>query len=126
MSQKELISLEYIDSFDNNISKKLEFSSSLLENKYNLNSLYTLIVDGESMQPLIQDRALVVADLSQKDIIDDSTYLISHKNKVWIKKAKICKGETTFISINKEYSHLIFSKNDIHLIAKVLLTFTKL
>lgn len=126
MNKKELISLEYIDSFDNNTSKKLEFSSSLLENKYNLNSLFTLIVDGKSMQPLIQNRALVVADLSQKDIIDGSIYLVSHENKVWIKKAKIYKGKTTFISVNKEYSHLIFFKEDIHLIAKVLLTFTKL
>ncbi|WP_072681948.1 S24 family peptidase [Arcobacter sp. LA11] len=123
MEKLDLITLEYKDIFDNNKDKKIEFSKDLLPKKYNLNSLFVVRVDGESMQPVINDRALVVADLSQKEIINDSIYLVYKENKMWIKKALILDGKTRFVSINSDYSHLIYDLKDIHVVAKVLLTF---
>ena len=123
MEELDLITLEYKDVFDKNRDKKVEFSKDLLPKEYNLNSLFIVKVDGKSMQPVINDRALVVADLSQKEIINDSIYLVYKENKMWIKKAFISGDETKFISINSDYSHLVYGLKEVHVVAKVLLTF---
>lgn len=59
----ENIVLTYLDVFDENKQKSLEFSKYLLEDEVNKDSLFVLRVDGESMQPVINHKALVVADL---------------------------------------------------------------
>jgi phage repressor protein C with HTH and peptisase S24 domain len=123
---EDLITLEYKDVFDNNEDKKIEFSSTLLKEPYNIGSLFALKVDGESMQPVIKNRSIVIADLSQKEITDESIYLIYHDNKMWVKKAKKDDTGTSFVSINREYSHLVYKQNEVHLVAKVILTFTNL
>lgn len=121
-----LISLEYKDFFDDNKDKKLEFSEDLLLSSYNIKSLFALKVDGESMQPVINDKALIVTDLSQKTVLNESIYVVFNDGKMWVKKAIVEENITTFISINKEYSHLIFNEKDTRVIGKVLLTFTNL
>ena len=121
-----LICLEYKDFFDNNKEKKLEFSENLLLSSYNVKSLFALKVDGESMQPVINDKALIVTDLSQKIIENESIYVVYNAGKMWVKKAIIDKNTTTFISINKKFAHLIFNEKDTRVLGKVLLTFTNL
>lgn len=116
------IKLAYQDFFDENREKTLEFSTDLLEENIKISSLFALKVDGKSMQPVINHKALVVADLSQKSLIDESIYLVYYDNRMWIKQYK---SETeTFVSINKDFSHLVYKKEEVHLVAKVLLTFT--
>ena len=121
-----LICLEYKDFFDNNKEKKLEFSENLLLSSYNVKSLFALKVDGESMQPVINDKALIVSDLSQKNIENESIYVVYNAGRMWVKKAIIDKNLTTFVSINKKFAHLIFNEKDTRVIGKVLLTFTNL
>jgi len=122
----DLITLEYKDYFDNNIEKKIQFSKNLIDSTYNIKSLFALKVDGESMQPLISHKALIVADLSQKYIENDSIYLLYKDNKMWVKKARIVGNGISFISINKDFSHLVYKKEDVYIVAKVLFTFTNL
>ena len=69
------IQLHYTDIFDSNKQKELTFSKDLLPHKYSEKSLFALIVDGESMQPLIQNRAVVVCDLSLKELEDENAKL---------------------------------------------------
>lgn len=126
MNSSNLITLEYKDIFDNNINKKIEFSSNLLKQPYTLGSLFPLLVDGKSMEPMIKHKALIVADLSQKEIIDDSIYIIYKEDKMWVKKASKIDNKIKFISLNKDFSHLVFEQKDVHVVAKVLLTFTTL
>ena len=116
------IKLEYQDYFDENKNKSLEFSSDLIKEPYNLKSLMALKVDGKSMQPVINDKALVVADLSQKELLNASIYLVYKDNRMWIKKYDL--ENETFVSINKDFAHLVYDLKDVHLVAKVLLTFT--
>lgn len=116
------IKLEYQDYFDDNKNKFLEFSKDLINEPYNLKSLMALKVDGKSMQPVINDKALVVADLSQKELLDASIYLVYKDNRMWIKKYDL--KNKTFVSINKDFAHLVYDLKDVHLVAKVLLTFT--
>lgn len=120
----ELIHLEYTDVFDNNASKKIVFSKYLIKKEFNEKSLFVVLVDGESMQPMINHRAVIVADLSQKELESDGIYLLYYGDKMWVKRYN--KQDETFISINPLYSHLVYQKDDIYLVAKVLLTFTNL
>lgn len=127
-----LISLEYIDILDGKNEKKiLEFPQELLPPHINKASLFVITVDGESMQPLIKDRTLVVADLSQRELQDKEIYLVYQDNKMWIKQAKTEDDEITFVSINKAFSHLVYKNSEVRVVAKAVLgvyldTFTKL
>jgi len=118
-----LIKLEYVDVFDENKTKDLVFSKHLIKKDFNEKSLMALLVDGESMQPVINDKAVIVADLSQKILIDESIYLVYYENKMWVKKYNL--KEEKFVSINPKFSHLVYCKDDVHLVAKVILTFTE-
>jgi len=121
------IKLEYHEKKKKKIEKKnLEFSKDLLKNPYTLESLFVIKVDGKSMQPLINDEALVVADLSLKESENDSIFLIYKDDKMWIKKAKIIENKECFISINPDFAHLVYERNSSRIIAKAVLTFTNL
>jgi phage repressor protein C with HTH and peptisase S24 domain len=93
---------------------------------YNIESLFVIQVQGESMQPKINDTALVVADLSQKEFIDDAIYLVFYEHKMWIKQAKNIENQPYFVSINPKFSHLAYRLDEVRVIAKALLTFTTL
>jgi len=118
------ITLEYIDIFDNNKTKELVFSKHLLKSKYNEKSLFALLVDGKSMQPEINDRDVIVADLSEKELIDEGIYVLYYEEKMWIKKYR--SSVKKFVSINPDFSHLIYKKDEVYIVAKVLLTCSNL
>ena len=121
------IKLEYHQEILGKIEKKeLEFSKDLLKTPYKLSSLFVSQVDGKSMQPLIRHKALVVADLSQKEFENEAIFLVYKDDRMWIKKAKIIDEKEYFISINPDFSHLIYKKDETRIIAKALLTFTNL
>ena len=120
-----LISLDYSEIIDKKVvNKKLEFSSYLLKEPYKIDSLFVSKVDGKSMEPKINDASLVVADLSQNKFINESIFLVFYKDRMWIKKSTLIDGIEHFISINSDYSHLVYKRDDVRIIAKVLLTFT--
>jgi len=119
-----MINLEYTDIFDENKIKKLFFSKHILNTEFNEKSLFAIIVDGKSMQPVINHRAVVVTDLSLKELLNDKIYLVYYEEKMWIKKYD--KEKEIFFSINPDFSHLVYKKDDVHLVAQVLLTFTNL
>ena len=75
------------------------------------------------MQPYIMDKSLVVADLSQKEFKNEDIFLIYKDDNMWIKKAKTKNNEDFFVSINPNYSHLQYIRNDCRIIAKVILFF---
>ena len=119
-----LITLEYVDTLDaDNEKKVLNFSTSLLKEPVNKSSLFVIKVDGKSMQPVIKDRTLVVADLSQKELEDGGIYLVYYDNKMWIKQAKEKLSEMTLVSINEAYSHLVYKEEEVRVVAKAVLSF---
>ena len=119
-----MIHLQYTDIFDENKIKELSFSKDSIKESFNEKSLFALIVDGKSMEPLIKDKAVIVVDLSQKKLLDEAIYVIYYKAKMWIKKYD--KTINCFVSINPDFSHLIYKKDDVHLVGKVLLPFANL
>lgn len=119
-----IIKLDYTDIFDDQKVKNLSFSKHLINSKFKEESLFAVLVDGKSMQPIINDRAVVVADLSNKKLIDENIYLLYYENKMWVKKYSL--ENKNFFSINPNFSHLIYKENEVHIVAKVLITFTNL
>jgi len=119
-----MINLEYTNIFDNNKVKKLQFSKHLINTPFNEKSLFAILVDGKSMEPRINDRAVIIADLSKKVLEDKKIYLLQYENKMWVKEYD--SKNDTFVSINPDFSHLIYKRKDVHLVARVLLTFTNL
>lgn len=121
------LKLEYHCEIQGKIEKRfLEFSKELLKEPYSVDSLFVIKVDGKSMEPRINDQALVVADLSQKEVVSEAIYLVYYENNMWIKQAKVKEGKTLFVSINPAFSHLVYKKEEVRVIAKALLTFTTL
>lgn len=121
------ITLEYPLIKEGMVEKKeLVFSESLLNEPYNKASLFVIQVDGESMQPMINDKALVVADISQKEFAEEGIFLVEFEEKMWIKQAKTVEGRETFVSINPKFSHLVYEFAQVRVIAKAVLTFTAL
>lgn len=119
-----LITLNYVDVLGGKNEKKvLTFSEDLLKETVKKESLFVIKVDGESMQPVIQDRSLVVADLSQREIEDKGIYILYYENKMWIKKAKQEVKCMTFVSINEAFSHLVYDEPDVRVVAKAVLSF---
>ncbi len=78
------------------------------------------------MQALINDKALVIADLSQKEFDDEKIFLVYKDNRMWIKKALIKENKELFVSINPDFADLVYEKEDVRIIAKAVLTFTSL
>lgn len=119
-----IINLEYTDVFDNNKVKSLTFSKHLISSDFKEESLFALLVDGKSMQAVINDKSVIVADLSNKKLEDGKIYLVYYKDKMWVKKYSF--KNKNFYSINPDFSHLIYKENEVHIVAKVLITFTNL
>lgn len=119
------IHLEYHEKVQGKMLKKeLAFNQNLLSEPYSLNSLFVSKVEGESMQPLIKDKSLVVADLSQNEFAKEAVFLIYKDNKTWIKKASLINDREFFISINPQFSHLVYSRDECRIIAKAVLHFS--
>ncbi|WP_346726263.1 S24 family peptidase [Arcobacter acticola] len=124
---KNTIKLEYHQETDGKIEKKeLSFSKDLLKEPYTKESLFVIQVDGKSMETLINDKALVVADLSKKEFENNKIFLVYKDDRMWIKKAKIIDNKEYFVSINPDFAHLVYEKKDTRIIAKTILTFTNL
>ena len=119
-----IIKLEYTDVFDNKKIKELTFSKHLIKSEFKEKSLFAILVDGKSMQPVINDKAVIVTDLSNKELENEKIYLLYYENKMWVKKYN--SKNRNFFSINPDFSHLIYKEDEVHIVAKVLITFTNL
>lgn len=76
------------------------------------------------MQPVLNHKAVIVVDLSQKELLDGCIYVLYHGANMWVKKYNL--KSKTFVSINPKYAHLVYSQDDVHLVGRVLITFTNL
>ncbi len=70
------------------------------------------------MQPKILDKETIVIDLSQKILLDEKIYVLHFEGKMWVKKYD--ESSKNFISINPEFSHLVYNKDEVHIVGKVL------
>jgi phage repressor protein C with HTH and peptisase S24 domain len=127
LAKMNTITLEYFEQKKDQFEKQeLVFSSSLIKSSFELQSLFVIKVEGHSMEPLIQNNSLVVADLSQKEFEGNAIFLVYKNDRMWIKKAALIDNQKYFVSLNHGYEHLVYPLDEVRVVAKVLLTFTSL
>ena len=86
----------------------------------NIDNVKMIQVEGDSMEPTIQDGAFVVIDESKNDAID-GIYAILLDDKVFIKRLQFnLDGTITIISDNGKYQDKIYNPKENQLYFKVL------
>jgi phage repressor protein C with HTH and peptisase S24 domain len=83
--------------------------------------LEAIHVDGESMEPTLQDGSIVFVDRSQTDIKKDGIFIASTTAGLFIKRIRQrADGMIELISDNKTYSPEVLSADEVSIVGKVV------
>jgi len=85
------------------------------------NTLEAINVDGESMEPTLQDGSIVFIDREQTNINKDGIFIASTTAGLFIKRIRQrADGMVELISDNKAYSPEIITANEIEIVGRVV------
>ncbi len=83
--------------------------------------LEAIHVDGESMEPTLQDGSIVFLDRTQTDIKKDGIFIASTTAGLFIKRIRQrADGMVELISDNKNYSPEVLSPDEVQIVGKVV------
>jgi len=83
--------------------------------------LEAIHIDGESMEPTLQDGSIVFVDRTQTDIKKDGIFIVSTIVGLFIKRIRQrADGMMELISDNKTYSPAVLSANEVFIVGKVV------
>lgn len=110
--------------YDENTVKHLQISSAII-NISTGDNVCLINATGNSMQPVIDDRDLLLVDLSQKLITDEGIYVIRLDTTLVVKRVQKILNGIILISDNPQYppreiSANNFNENDAAVIGKVI------
>lgn len=110
--------------YDENTVKHLQISSAII-NISTGDNVCLINATGNSMQPVIDDRDLLLVDLSQKLITDEGIYVIRLDTTLVVKRVQKILNGVILISDNPQYppreiSANNFNENDAAVIGKVI------
>lgn len=110
--------------YDENTVKHLQISSAII-NISTGDNVCLINATGNSMQPVIDDRDLLLVDLSQKLITDEGIYVIRLDTTLVVKRVQKILNGIILISDNPQYppreiSAENFNENDAAVIGKVI------
>lgn len=108
---------------DQIIEKKLDVPLQFLSKNCRKVSLFTIQIEGTSMEPLILDKTILIGDLSQNIFKEKGLYLIQGNNDLLIKQGAIIDQKQRLISINKNYSNFTFKLDEIRILAKIVCSY---
>ena len=110
--------------YDENSVKHLQISSAII-NISTGDNVCLINATGNSMQPVIDDRDLLLVDLSNKDFIDEGIYVVRLENTLLVKRLQKIPNGIVLISDNPQYAPITlnsdnFNENDAAIIGKVI------
>ena len=110
--------------YDENSVKHLQISSAII-NISTGDNVCLINATGNSMQPVIDDRDLLLVDLTHKDFIDEGIYVVRLENTLLVKRLQKIPNGIVLISDNPQYEKIIlnsdnFNENDAAIIGKVI------
>lgn len=110
--------------YDENTVKNIKISSAIINIKTGDNVCF-INATGNSMQPVIDDRDLLLVDLSNKDFIDEGIYVVRLENTLLVKRLQKIPNGIVLISDNPQYAPITlnsdnFNENDAAIIGKVI------
>lgn len=110
--------------YDESTVKHLQISSAII-NISTGDNVCLINATGNSMQPVIDDRDLLLVDLTHKDFIDEGIYVIRLDNTLLVKRLQKIPNGVVLISDNPQYAPITlnsdnFNENDAAIIGKVI------
>lgn len=110
--------------YDENTVKNIKISSAIINIKTG-DKVCFINATGNSMQPVIDDRDLLLIDLSNKDFIDEGIYVVRLENTLLVKRLQKIPNGIVLISDNPQYAPITlnsdnFNENDAAIIGKVI------
>ena len=81
---------------------------------------FALVVNGDSMEPLIPNKSIVYIH-KQEDVENGTVAVVEIENAVTCKKVYKEDGKLKLVSLNKKYDDMIFEKGNIRILGKVIL-----
>ena len=81
---------------------------------------YALVVNGDSMEPLIANNSIIYVH-KQEDVENGTIGVIEIDNAVTCKKVYKENGKLKLVSLNKKYDDMIFESGNIRILGKVIL-----
>ena len=110
--------------YDENTVKHLQISSAII-NISTGDNVCLINATGNSMQPVIDDRDLLLVDLTHKDFIDEGIYVVRLENTLLVKRLQKIPNGIVLISDNPQYAPITlnsdnFNENDAAIIGKVI------
>ncbi len=108
--------------FDENY-EIMSIDKKLMHNMVGLGNtkLEAINVDGESMEPTLQDGSIVFVDREQTDIAKDGIFIASTTTGLFIKRIRQrVDGMVELISDNKIYSPELISPDEVTIVGKVV------
>ncbi|MCC2625393.1 MAG: hypothetical protein K0R14_1266 [Burkholderiales bacterium] len=97
--------------------------AKIKNSNWQVNKLYGLIMDDESMQPTIKDGSKIIIDSSQTTLKDGKIYALSKNNEIFIRRVSRQLGGTGYIAQcdNEKYGKVEFKDGkDITVIGRVV------
>lgn len=91
--------------------------------------LHAINVIGDSMEPTLKDKEIVICDVTCKEIIDGNIYIINTQNSGLLIKRLTCRDEKlSIMSDNPQYLNEVVNicHENIHLLGRVLGTLVEL
>ena len=110
--------------YDEDSVKHLQISSAII-NISTGDNVCLINATGNSMQPVIDDRDLLLVDLTHKDFIDEGIYVVRLENTLLVKRLQKIPNGIVLISDNPQYAPITlnsdnFNENDAAIIGKVI------
>lgn len=110
--------------YDESTVKHLQISSAII-NISTGDNVCLINATANSMQPVIDDRDLLLVDLTHKDFIDEGIYVIRLDNTLLVKRLQKIPNGVVLISNNPQYAPITsnsdnFNENDAAIIGKVI------
>jgi phage repressor protein C with HTH and peptisase S24 domain len=109
--------------FDEEVHEMISIDEKIMHNIVGMGSteLEAIHVDGESMEPTLQDGSIVFVDRAQTNINKDGVFIASTTTGLFIKRIRQrADGMVELISDNKMYSPEVIAPDEVTIVGKVV------
>ena len=109
--------------FDEEESEMMSIDKTIMHNMVGMGNteLEAIHVDGESMEPTLQDGSIVFVDRTQTNINKDGIFIASTTTGLFIKRIRQrADGMVELISDNKMYSPELIAPDEVTIVGKVV------
>lgn len=94
------------------VIEEFAFKKQWIKSQGNPQNMVLLTVRGDSMEPLIHDKDMVLVDLSRKEVELGKVFAVGYEDYIFVKRLILEPGRLILRSENKEYNDIIVNLRD--------------